>query len=183
MMAEVAPRLTAEQLASLPDAGQRLELVEGVLHHMAPAGFRHGRIAAKLLRRIGDYAERHGLGETLTAETGFLIRQQPDTVRAADVAYLSRDRLLPFADHPGYLPLAPDLVAEVVSPHDRWSDVEAKVQDWLQAGVDVVLVVDPQTATIHTYRPHCAIEVHASGHLDLGDLMPGLRLDIAELFN
>ena len=50
------------------------------------------------------------------------------------------------ADYVGYLPLAPDFVAEIVSPSDRSSQVEAKARDWLDAGVQVVLVVDPQTS-------------------------------------
>jgi Uma2 family endonuclease len=172
----------AEQLAALPDDGNRYELVEGVLKMISPAGFRHGRIAGKLLRRIGDYVEKHRLGETSTAETGFLIRQDPDSVRAPDVAFIASDRVAPFVHHAGYLPLAPDLVAEVVSPGDSSSDVESKALGWLDAGVRRVLVVDPQTSTIRVYRPGSQIRVHTDGYIDLAEVLPGFRLDVAELF-
>jgi len=77
---------------------------------------------------------------------------------------------------------APDLVAEVVSPGDSSSDVEEKAIGWLTAGVTVVLVVDPQTRTIRQYRSSTEIRVHTDGFVDLGQVMPGFRLDVAELF-
>jgi Uma2 family endonuclease len=181
-MANTTDQLTAEQLASMPDNGKRCELVDGVLHMMSPAGGRHGRIAGKLFLRVGNHVERHNLGETFAAETGFLIGQNPDTVRAPDVSFVSYARLSDFADYPGYLPLAPDMVAEVVSLHDHSSEVEAKANAWLRAGVRVVLVVDPQTSLIREYRSPNQIQVHSEGAIDLGDILPEFKLDVAELF-
>ena len=173
---------TAEQLAARPDDGKRYELVEGALRMMSPAGNRHGRIAARLLVRITNHVEQRNLGATYAAETGFLIQRSPDTVRAPDVAYVAGGRLEAFADHAGYLPIAPDLVAEVVSPSDSSSDVEAKVQDWLDAGVQVVLAVDPQNSTVREYRSESQIRVYSGGFVDLDDVLAGFRLDVAELF-
>lgn len=87
-----------------------------------------------------------------------------------------------FADHEGYLPLAPDLVADVVSPSDRSSDVEEKVQSWLDAGVRIVLAVDPQNSTIREYRPGGLIRRFADGVVDLDSVLAGFQLDVAELF-
>jgi Uma2 family endonuclease len=182
MMSNTTGYCTAEHLASLPDDGNRYELVEGVLHMMSPAGGRHGRVAAKLLLRIGNYVELHKLGSTFAAETGFLIERDPDTVRAADVSFVSHTRLAGQADHPGYLPVAPELVAEVVSPGDKSSQVESKAVGWLHAGVHVVLVVDPQISTIRCYRSPEQITVFRHGMLDLGDVLPGFELDVSEVF-
>jgi Uma2 family endonuclease len=173
---------TAEQLAAMTDDGNRYELVEGVLKMMSPAGGRHGRIAGKLFLRVAQHVEARDLGVTFAAETGFFLRQDPDTVRAPDVAFVSTVRLGDLADHPGFLPLAPDLVAEIVSPGDSSSEVEAKANDWLNAGVRIVLVVDPQTATIRDYRSAGQIQVYSGGHVDLTDVLPGFHLDVAELF-
>jgi Uma2 family endonuclease len=181
-MANTTDQLTAEELATMPDNGKRWELVDGVLHMMSPAGGRHGRIAGKLFLRIGNHVERKKLGATFAAETGFLLRRNPDTVRAPDVSFVSRERLGDLADYPGFLPLAPDLVAEVVSPSDESSEVEAKATAWLQAGVRVVLVVDPQTSSIREYRSPDQIQVCRDGTIELGDILPDFRLDVAELF-
>ncbi|MCO6453954.1 MAG: Uma2 family endonuclease, partial [Pirellulaceae bacterium] len=126
---------TAEQLAAMPADGKRYELVDGVLRMMSPAGSEHGRIASELLLQIGQHAKQHKLGRTYAAETGFLIQRDPDTVLAPDASFVSNDRLAGWGGHRGYLPLAPDLVAEVVSRNDRTKDVADKAQAWLDAGV------------------------------------------------
>lgn len=174
--------ITADQLASLPDDGSRRELVAGVLHMMSPAGGRHGRIAGRLFLRIGNHVEQRKLGEVFAAETGYILRRDPDTVRAPDVSFVSRERLGDLADHAGYLPIAPDLAAEVVSPSDESSKVEAKAMDWLHSGVRVVLVVDPQTKSIREYRSSSEIRVYDDGTIALQDILPDFKLDVAELF-
>lgn len=175
-------RTTAQQLADMPDDGNRYELVQGVLHMMSPAGGLHGRIAGKLLLRIASHVEQAQLGVTYAAETGFLLQRNPDTVRAPDVAFVSNQRLGAHRDQAGYLPLAPDLVAEVVSPNDRYSELEAKVKTWLNAGTAVVLVVDPQIAAVRVYRLPGEIRDHSQGRIDLQDVLPGFQLDVVELF-
>ena len=130
-MANTIDHLTAEELASMPDDGKRCELIDGVLHMMSPAGGRHGRIAGKLFLRVGNHVEQHELVATFAAETGFLLQRDPDTVRAPDVSFVSRERLGDLANYPGFLPLAPDMVAEVVSPSDESSEVESKATAWL----------------------------------------------------
>jgi Uma2 family endonuclease len=86
--------------------------------------------------------------------------------------HVEQRKLGGFADHAGYLPLAPDVAAEVVSPSDESSKVESKVRDWLQAGTRVVLVVDPQTESIREYRSSSEIRVYENGTVDLRDILP-----------
>ncbi len=74
------------------------------------------------------------------------------------------------------------MVAEVVCPSDESSEVEAKATAWLQAGVRVVLVVDPQTSSIREYRSPDQIHVYCDGVIELGDILKDFRLDVAELF-
>jgi Uma2 family endonuclease len=181
-MSHATRTTSADELFAMADNGRRYELVHGELRMMSPAGGRHGRIALKLARRLGNHVERHKLGETFAAETGFLLAQDPDTVRAPDVAFVSQARLRGLADHPGYLPLAPDLVVEVVSPNDKSSQVEEKTFSWLSAGVRLVLVVDPQTKTIREYRSAREIRIHSEGTIELGDVVSGYRLDMSDLF-
>ena len=175
--------MTADELLAMPDDGKCYELIQGELRMMLPAGGRHGRIALKLGRRIGDHVEQHQLGETFAAETGFLLQRDPDTVRATDVAFVSHGRLGTLANEPGYLPVVPDLVAEVVSPNDRSSDIEGKVLDWLAAGALAVLVVDPQTQTVRDYRSTGTIQIYSAGSIDLGSVIQGLELNVSELFS
>ncbi len=176
-------QMTAEQLAVLPDKGKRFELVDGELRMMSPAGNVHGRVTAFLTATLWKHVHDHGLGAVYAAETGFLISRDPDTVRAPDVAFVSKEALGQVGDVEGYLPLGPDLVAEVVSPNDSFSDIEAKSIAWLAAGTRVVWVVDPKQRHVTVYRGRDDIQVlEADASLNEPDLLPGWGITIADLF-
>jgi Uma2 family endonuclease len=125
---------TAEELLRIPDDGFRYELVREKLRKRTLAENTHGRIAALLTGSLVQHVIAHQLGKIYAAETGFKISSDPDTVRAPDVAFIQQQRLQKIGPVEGYWPGAPDLVAEVVSPNDRYTDVEEKVSDWLDAG-------------------------------------------------
>ncbi|MDQ2695707.1 MAG: Uma2 family endonuclease [Pseudomonadota bacterium] len=175
--------MTADELLRLPDDGFRYELVRGELRKMAPAGHQHGRIAINLTLPLGEYVRANNLGAVYAAETGFKLRADPDTVRAPDVAFIRRERVEAVGDGEGFWPGAPDLAVEVVSPGDRPSEVGDKVRDWLEAGTRMVVVVDPRRRTVAVHRAPAGVAVLAEGDtLDGGDVVPGWRLPVAEIF-
>src|SRR3989304_1648564 len=138
-MPEKMKYVTAEELLRMPRS-ERYELVKGALVEMSPPpGTEHGSLAFQLSYLIGHFVKQHELGRVFAAETGFRLARNPDTVRAADVAFVAKSRL-PAKLPKGYLDLAPDLVAEIVSPGDDPDDTlrEAKVKEWLDAGVRLV---------------------------------------------
>jgi len=124
--------MTAAELLRLPDDGWRYELVEGRLVRMSPTGWRHGRVDMALLRAVDRFVEEHHLGNVCPAETGFRISPEggPDTVLAPDLAFVRAGRE-PAAGTDGYPHLAPDLVAEGVSPSQGRAEMGAKAQRWL----------------------------------------------------
>jgi Uma2 family endonuclease len=175
--------MTAEELHELPDDGLRHELVEGELRTMPPAGFEHGHVAMELAFHVKTFVRQHALGTVLAAETGFVLRRGPDTVRATDVAFVRTDRVPPREERHTFAELAPDLVAEVTSPYDRVSEVNGKVAQWLDAGVRLVWVVDPETRVVVAHQPGGMAHLLREGHmLDGDDVLPGFRLPLSELF-
>lgn len=174
---------TADELLRTPDDGLRRELVRGEVREMTPAGFDHGMIAMRIGSRLHQHVEANGLGVVCAAETGFKIESDPDTVRAPDAAFIRRERLGEVGSPRGFWPGAPDLVVEVVSPGDSYGEVEEKVLDWLSAGCRMVVVVNPQRRTATVYRSRTDIAVLAEGdELDGGDVVPGWRLPVREIF-
>ncbi len=158
---------TADQLYVREDDGHRYELVNGVLNMMSPAGSEHGWIANNLSLFLSIHVREKGIGRVYAAETGFLISRDPDTVRAADACFVSHESLATVEPSKAYLPLAPDLVIEVVSPSDSSSDVESKAELWLECGSQLVLVADPATQTIRVYENKSEIHVyHTLSKLD-----------------
>ena len=174
---------TVEDLLALSAKGQRCELIRGNIVMMSPAGGRHGRIALRIGRLLGNHVEEHCLGVVFAAETGFRIIADPDTVRAPDVAFVSQDRYRTIEDETGYLPLAPDLAVEVISPSDAFSDVESKAFQWLEAGTRLVLVIDAQNEQVHCYRDRSRIDVLSQGQtLDASDVVPSWIVPVSDFF-
>ena len=174
--------LTAEELLYLNLPDTQTELVRGVLVVREPPGYRHGLVAFAVAARIGEFVREHGLGVVVAADTGFKLFADPDTVRAADAAFLSRDR----APHPppaGYLTLAPDFVVEVVSPGDRPGDVQAKVSDWLTAGSRLVWVIDPARQRAVVYREDGSVDLLADHDALNGEqVLPGFSCPLADVW-
>jgi Uma2 family endonuclease len=91
-MTGASPLLTADGLLRMPDDGWRYELVRGEIQRMPPPGYRHGRTASRIGASLARHAETLDLGVVLAAETGFLLSSNPDEVRAADAAFVSKAR-------------------------------------------------------------------------------------------
>src|SRR5207253_3801705 len=118
---------TAQDLLRFRDPGKTAELVRGVLVVREPPSTRHGDRAARLTVRVGAFVEREGLGKVFAQDTGFQIEREPDTVRAPDLAFVHRDRLAQIQEE-GYAEIAPDLVAEILSPNDRSEEHTSELQ-------------------------------------------------------
>ena len=182
-MTQVTGEITAKQLLSMPDDGNRYELVKGVLRMMSPAGNEHGRVTVRLTWRVAQYVEQQDLGVVFAAETGFLIDSDPDTIRAPDLAFLTKARWTEAGRVDGYWPGAPDLVAEVVSPNDSYSEVEEKALRWLAAGTQVVWIIDPRQKHVTVYRDRDNIVVlTGDAALSDPDLLPGWQVPLSDLF-
>lgn len=175
--------MTAEQLLSLPDAEERVELVEGALHRMSPAGGAHGAVVVQILLAVHAHVARLGLGAVFPESTGFVLRRGPDTVRAPDVAFVAAHRLPARGLGAGYIEMAPDLAVEVLSPSNTASEMTRKVREYLAAGTRLVWVVDPATHGVTTYERDGT--ERRLGERDLlagGDVLPGFTHPVASLF-
>lgn len=182
-MATVIQQYTAEDLLSMPDDDFRYELIKGELKKMAPASHQHGRITMNISGPLDHHVRTNNLGLVFAAETGFKLRSNPDTVRAPDVAFVGRESMRRVGEVKGYWPGAPDLVAEVVSPGDIYTEVEEKVLEWLEAGAQVVLVINPRKCAVSVYRSLTNIVILTEQDtLDLSYVVPGLRMAVKDIF-
>jgi Uma2 family endonuclease len=173
-------RLTAEDFSRLPGGTQRRELVRGQVVEVSPTAWAHGDAAGELLTRMRAHARRHDLGAVLP-EVGFLLARDPDTVRGPDVAFVARARIPDPLPERGFVELAPDLVAEVVSPGDAYSEVQAKVEEYLAAGVREVWVVDPRRRRVEVHAAGRAARTLGPADALATDLLPGLVIPVGEV--
>jgi Uma2 family endonuclease len=134
---------TAANLQALPDDGKRYELVRGVLIEMPPPGQEHGLVTMEIGRLIANHVRASDLGK-VTTESGYLLSEDPDTVRAPDISFIAKSRLPSLKDT--YAKIAPDLAVEVMSPGNSLDDMNEKNRSILRSGRAACLVVFPQNA-------------------------------------
>ncbi len=176
--------MTAEELFKMPDDGyHRYELVRGELRKMPPPGAYHGKSATRVGRPLADHVDENHLGEVYIGEVGFRIGSNPDHVRAPDVAFVSREREDEVGEMHGYFPGPPDLAIEVISPNDIYREVDEKVQDWLDAGTRMVIVINPRRHEVRVHTPTSDTVILTPGDtLDGGDVVPGWRIPVSRVF-
>ena len=104
------------------------------------------KFCGRSVRILGNFADEHNLGHVLSNDSGVITERGPDTVRGANVAFYSFDKVPrgSFPDH--YLAIPPDLIVEVFSPSDRWPKILAKIAEYLDAGVSVVILLERRIA-------------------------------------
>src|SRR6266851_5272859 len=177
----------ATDVERFPDDGYRYEIWHGELVRMAPAGGRHGECEANLVAALRQHAR--GLGRVYTGDTGFLLREDPDELVSPDVAFVRHDRLPPSAERISYLRVVPDLVVEIRSPSDTDADVRAKLSLYLEVGVALVWIVDPQKQTVEEVRASASgvsdsglMRADAADVLEGGEHVPDFRLSLADIF-
>jgi len=168
----MTPLMTAEDLLK-PGVPERADLVRGVLVVHEPPGFRHGEITVRLTIALGTYVDTHHLGRVVAGDAGFKLQSDPDTVRGADIAFVSWERM-PQQSPVGFPPLGPDLVVEVLSPGDRPGETLAKIADWLSAGTRLVWVIDSERRLARIYRQDGSESMlGAADSLQGEDVLPG----------
>ena len=182
-MSTVSRNMTAEQLLQLPRGKFRYELVKGELLTMSHAGSEHGAVTFQFSALLGQFVAATGAGLAFGAETGFLIEQNPDTVRAPDIALIRREHIPAGGLPQGYWNGAPDLAVEVVSPGDTAREIDGKANDWLRAGSLAVWIVNPRSKTITVYSAGGSVNTLATDStLEGGDVLPGFRCPVTDVF-
>lgn len=182
----IRQKLTVQDLWNLGEGDVRRELVNGEVIEMAPVGGIHGLIVTRLSRKLDEFVDRHGSGNVLVGDVGFILAlpRDPERVRAPDIAFVSRERIAVGGLPEGFLRGAPDIAVEVLSPSDNPIDVQQKVRDYLDAGGRLVWIVASQARTATVYRSDGSAQLlRESENLDGETVLPGLLIPLEALFH
>ena len=175
--------LTAEDVERMGSAGERMELIDGVLREKEGVSQRHGEIEVQLTIPLGSHVLANGLGRIYPSDTQFKVLRDPDKILIPDLAFVRADRLQPEAERWRIAPFAPDLAVEVMSLNDSYEDVVEKIELYRRAGVPLLWLVQPRRRAVEVFalsQPPRLL--HETDTLDGGDVIPGFRLPVADLF-
>lgn len=172
--------ITGEELFAMGDIGP-CELIDGRIVPTAPAGDEQGVIEFNLGFELKSFVQQRQLGWVMGGEVGIYTRRNPDRVRGADIVFISKERLPKLTK--GFLEIAPELVVEILSPNDRWQDVEEKLKEYFDIGVLWVWVVQPEHRTVRVYRSTTEFQtLDEKDTLEGEGVLKGFFLPIARLF-
>lgn len=173
--------ISGEELLALDDIGP-CELVEGVIVPMSVTGVKHGVIQVNIGIALSLFAQQNNLGVVAGGDVGIYTRRKPDTLRGADVVFISHER---YAQRktPNFFDVAPKLVVEILSPSDLWSTVMKKLQEYFTIGVKMVWIVDSTEQQVFVYRSLTTARYFTESDLLPGDeILPGLELSVATVY-
>jgi Uma2 family endonuclease len=159
------------------------EVVDGQIVEKI-VGTRQVGVAFRLAYRLEAYAEPKRVGQA-TTEMIFLLDRARNLQRRPDAAFISNARWPADQDFPTETPwdMVPDLAIEVVSPTNTADAVNDKRLEYFTAGVRQVWVVYTKSREIHVYSSAKQVRIFQLGdELDGGDLLPGFRLPLTEIF-
>jgi Uma2 family endonuclease len=173
--------LTADELARMPDDDSvQIELDEGELITMPPAGMEHGDVGAEITAILRNHVKKHRLGRVFSADTGFRLRD--DTVRAPDVAFVRQARVEELRGA-GFAQGAPDLAVEIFSPSDSVRQLMRKVKQYFAAGCHTVWIVYPENRELQILEASGTDRLlHAQDTLEAPEVLPGFSVHVAEFF-
>lgn len=183
-------RINSEQFEQLADAEQlaRLELTEnGELIVMSPTGGEAGEKNFNLYIDLGIWNRRTKLGKAFDSSTIFALPN--GSRKSPDVSWVKLERweALTPKEKRGFPPIAPDLVIELVSPSDltnqRYEDLQAKMNEYLDNGVRLGWLIEPSAKTVEIYRLNKPVEIlNNPRNLSGENILPGFTLDLTEIF-
>ena len=176
------PLMTAEEFFQKYEH-QQVELIEGIVKELPMPTLKHGYICSEIAAILREHVKKNDLGRVMSNDSFVKVRRNPDSIRGADVCYISYERL-PKGEIPeGLLDVVPDLVIEVRSPSDTWTEMIAKVLDYLSAGVRVIVVLNPPTKSVAVYRPDTEGDIfRREQELVVPDILPGFSVEVRKLF-
>ena len=173
--------VTGDELLEMGDIGP-VELINGEIIEQMPTGSRHAKIEGLITFFLINFLRTVNLGHILTGEAGVYTQRNPDTIRAMDIGFISNERMNK-AQRDGYLDVAPELIVEVMSPNDRWVDIQEKLAEYFNIGVLLVWLVDPQLEQIHVYRSLDDVRrLTAENELTAPEILPGFAVPVTEIF-
>jgi Uma2 family endonuclease len=176
-----AKLITGEELLKMGNIGP-CELIDGRIVMGEPTGFEHGRLETRLGGKLDVFVSLRKLGWVTSGEAGVYTHRNPDWVRGVDVAFISRARL-PSGPTYKFLEVAPELIVEVMSPDDTWTEVRAKLAEYFAIGVLWVWVVAPKERALIAHYPSGETKRFGEADTLRGEgILNGFVLPIAELF-
>lgn len=150
---------------------------------MSPAGSETGRQNLGLSGQLWLWNRQVRLGVTFDSSAGFTLPN--GAIRSPDASWITQERWnsLDTSQKRKFAPICPDLVLELCSPSDRLTELQTKMQEYLDNGTRLGWLIDPETRQVEIYRQNQTIEFLSAPNSLFGeDVLPGFELDLQDIW-
>lgn len=178
-------KLTEEQFYLLCQENPDLKLERnpnGELIVMPPTGGETGKRNVKLIVQLALWNEQTQLGEVFDSSTGFTLPNKAD--RSPDVSWVEKSRWegLTAQQREKFIPLCPDFLIEILSPSDSLKKTQDKMQEYIDNGCRLGLLINRKKQQVEIYRPDREIEVLQAPQTISVDVLPGFTLNLRQIW-
>jgi len=168
-----------QSILSEADFDCQLELEAGKIIVMGPSDIISSEVSLEFARQLSNWVKPRRLGRVFDSAGGFILPNSD--LKAPDVSFVLRDRLPRSVRYFGTL--VPDLIVEVKSQSDRLAKLRQKIEIFLDQGVKIGILIDPDELTLTLYRPNQKPILLTNGEtLTIPELLPGWELQISEVW-
>ena len=168
-----------DRFVTLPEnANRNFELIAGEIIEKMVSHPRSSKIALWMMGKVSDFVDKHDLGHVTGADGGYIVSGER---YIPDGAFISKVRC-PVLPDTAYIPLAPDLALEVLSPSNTDEEMRVKIVNYLAAGT-VVWLTD-LGRRVERHRPNLPVQILGPDDtLDGGDILPGFTLSVRDILS
>ena len=172
--------VTIEDMYHMPKDGRKYELVDGEVV-VSPGGVYHGEIVIKIAHIIATFLDEHPIGKVYGDNVGLVFPN--GNLRSPDVSFVRNEKLPGGKSPVTFAELIPDLAVEVLSPSDSLRRLAQKIGEFLEVGVPLVWLVDPQRRSVTVYRSLSETQqLTAEDTIDAEPVLPGFTCLVSRFF-
>ncbi len=173
--------ITAEEFADMPES-EHAELVRGQIVEEPVNNWSHARVVTHVAFILQWITLKLRLGAVYTGDPGMILDRDPDTTRAPDIAFVQTSHLH-LVPPSGFSEVIADMVVEVVSPNDSAARVEAKIEEFLEAGVRLAWLLDPRSETLIEFFGGARRVLRGDDRVSGHDVLPGFGIVVRQLLD
>ena len=187
---ELKKKISYEEYLRMPEINLRYEIIDGEMIMSPAPTSEHQWFLSNLFFEIRQFVKRKKLGVALFAPIDVLIRKNPLRTRQPDLLFLSTERTgvkgrEELKDMP-VIEISPDLVVEILSPSDRSTVLQGKLQDYARIGAQECWLISPEAETVEVLRFTPAgimrVNLYGAGDTLRSDLLPGFKMKVDDIF-
>jgi Uma2 family endonuclease len=180
------PQMSDEQFYEFCHRNPNLRIernANGEVTVMPPAFSDTGNRNFKIALQLGIWAEQDGTGEGFDSSAGFTLPN--GAMRAPDAAWIRLDRWNALSDDrkASFAPICPDFVVELRSASDTLKSLQTKMQEYIENGAKLGLLIDRQNCTVYCYRADGSVAVlNQPERVSCDPELPGFALQMAKIW-